>query len=147
MNSFNHYAYGAVGDWMYRKNIAGIDQLPDSCGYEKLLIHPCPTEQLAWAKGRLKTVRGTVATEWKREDGQYTISVTVPEGPDALIVLPAQDAAGVTESGKPLSDNPTLIVTDPMTTPAISRFWLSRGITPSNRKSFSRTIAGLMRSI
>src|SRR5205085_1510675 len=64
MNSFNHYAYGAIGDWMYRV-IAGIDTYENAPGYKKIKIRPVIGGGLTYANADLKTYYGTVSSHWK----------------------------------------------------------------------------------
>lgn len=85
MNSFNHYAYGAVGEWMYA-NIAGIDALEP--GFRKILIRPQPGGGLTWARGRLESPFGVISTEWRIENGTFTLRATVPANTEAVIELP-----------------------------------------------------------
>jgi alpha-L-rhamnosidase len=100
MNSFNHYAYGAIGDWMYR-TVAGIQTVESAPGYKRIIIAPQPGEGLSWAEGSLQTLYGKVSSKWtKSEDGAFTLAVTVPANTTAEIRLPGAAAgAKVTESG------------------------------------------------
>ncbi|WP_053372498.1 glycoside hydrolase family 78 protein [Paenibacillus sp. FJAT-27812] len=100
MNSFNHYAYGAIGDWMYR-TVAGIQTVESAPGYKQILIAPQPGEGLSWAEGSLQTLYGKVSSKWvKSEDGAITLDVTIPPNTAAEIRLPGASAgAKVTESG------------------------------------------------
>ncbi|KRE45015.1 glycoside hydrolase family 78 protein [Paenibacillus sp. Soil522] len=100
MNSFNHYAYGAIGEWMYR-TVAGIQTVETAPGYKQIVIAPQPGEGLAWAEGSLETMYGTVSSKWsKSEDGGFTLDVTIPPNTAAEIRLPGAAAgAMVTESG------------------------------------------------
>lgn len=105
MNSFNHYAYGAIGDWMYRV-AAGIQTVEEAPGYKQIIIAPQPGEGLSWAEGSLDTLYGKVSSKWSRsEDGSFTLDVTIPPNTSAHIMLP-NAAAGtvVTESGTALSE-------------------------------------------
>lgn len=70
MVSFNHYASGAVGDFLYRR-IAGIEATEG--GYRSFRIQPLTGGNLKWAKGSVNTAYGTVSSEWKIEDGMFTI--------------------------------------------------------------------------
>ena len=72
MVSFNHYASGAVGDFLYRR-IAGIEATEG--GYRSFRIQPLTGGNLKWAKGSVNTAYGTVSSEWKIEDGMFTIQV------------------------------------------------------------------------
>lgn len=103
MNSFNHYAYGAIGDWLYRC-VAGIDTDENDPGYKKILIRPQPpAEGLDWADGRLDTMYGTVRSAWRKwEDGKLELRVTIPPNTTAEIRLPGAVEETVTESGVPL---------------------------------------------
>jgi alpha-L-rhamnosidase len=88
MTSFNHYALGAVADWMHR-TIAGI--APAGPGYSEVLVAPQPGGGLTWAKGTLDTPHGTVSTDWSLDDaGALTLTVTVPEGTAATVRLPGE---------------------------------------------------------
>lgn len=98
MNSFNHYAYGAIGEWLYN-TVAGIELDPAAPGYKHIFIRPkppvCPApggaaagEGLTWARGELLTRYGKVVSSWKVEDGKLNVSVTIPANTKATIILP-----------------------------------------------------------
>lgn len=89
MVSFNHYAYGAVGDFFYRR-ILGLE--PIEAGYRRFQVKPVPDGSLTYAEGSLKTVFGKIEIKWKQQDGRFTLNVTVPEGTEAEIVLPDKEA-------------------------------------------------------
>jgi alpha-L-rhamnosidase len=86
MNSFNHYAYGAIGSWLYEK-VAGIDIAAP--GYKQLRMAPTPGEGLTWAKASLDTIHGRVESNWKVEEGSFTWEVLIPPNTSAEIVPPA----------------------------------------------------------
>jgi alpha-L-rhamnosidase len=100
MNSFNHYAYGAIGDWMYRVS-AGIETM--SPGYKHLKIQPQPTKKLNYANATFESPYGIVASGWERKDGKIIVRVTIPANTKATVILPVDDPAKVTENGSPLS--------------------------------------------
>ena len=100
MNSFNHYAYGAIGDWMYRVS-AGLDT--QSPGYRHLLLKPHPTQKLEFSKATFDSPYGTVQSGWERKNGKVIVNVVVPPNAKATVAL--QTASSVTEAGKPLSAN------------------------------------------
>lgn len=85
MTSFNHYALGAVADWMHR-SVAGL--APAAPGYRKLTIQPRPTASLTFASARHLTPYGESAVEWERADGRLTLRVTVPVGTTAQVHVP-----------------------------------------------------------
>ncbi|MGE7775572.1 family 78 glycoside hydrolase catalytic domain [Chitinophaga sp. NPDC101104] len=101
MNSFNHYAYGAIGDWMY-KTVTGIQPDPASPGYKQFRIQPRPGGGLTHASAEYKSLYGTIASKWKLDGGRLKLEVTVPANTTAKIVLPGAAGAAVTESGKPV---------------------------------------------
>jgi alpha-L-rhamnosidase len=84
--SFNHYAYGAVGDFLYRR-VAGIEAL--SGGYKSFRIKPVIGGGLTYAKGRHKTPYGTVASEWKISGGLFTMEFEVPVSTACELTLPS----------------------------------------------------------
>ncbi|GGD76875.1 glycoside hydrolase family 78 protein [Paenibacillus nasutitermitis] len=103
MNSFNHYAYGAIGDWLYRC-VAGIDTDEAAPGYKHILIKPQPGEGLTWAKATLQTLHGLVASEWRhREDSTMELHVTIPPNTTASILLPEAVEEGILENGKDIA--------------------------------------------
>ncbi len=79
MNSYNHYAYGAVGDWLYG-TVLGIETDEKKPGFAHIRFVPKTTEHLTYAKGSLKTKYGVVASEWHREHEKTTYIFTVPRG-------------------------------------------------------------------
>lgn len=100
MNSFNHYAYGAVAEWVYR-TAAGIDLAAP--GHAKVRIAPEPDDRLTHASASCMTPRGLVACQWRRaQGGTLHLSATVPPGAEGEIRLPVGDPSRVLESGKPL---------------------------------------------
>ncbi len=105
MNSFNHYAYGAVGDWMYR-NIGGIDLDPRQVGYRNIVVRPRLGGGLAWAKASLESPNGRISVDWRTEKKAFLLSVTVPPNSTATVFVPTKKASGVTESGKPAARSP-----------------------------------------
>jgi len=85
MTSFNHYALGAVADWMH-KAIGGIRPLEP--GYARVLIAPQPGEGINWARTSLKTAHGEVRVEWALDGGKFRLEATLPDGVAADVVLP-----------------------------------------------------------
>ena len=86
MNSFNHYAYGAVADWMYGA-AAGINSDPDRPGFKHIIFRPVTDRRLDFVKASIDTRRGTVASEWRRENGRIKYIFTVPEGCGASVII------------------------------------------------------------
>jgi len=105
MNSFNHYAYGAIGDWMYRV-AAGIDTYLDGPGYKHIRIEPRIGGGLTYVNADLDTYYGKLSSHWKVEDGQVVYDIEIPANTSADIFLPASGANVIEESGKPLSASP-----------------------------------------
>ena len=79
MNSFNHYAYGSVADWMYEQ-AAGIQVVEDCPGFAKARIAPRPGSQLKWMEASIETRHGKISSRWVHEEGEirYEISTAVP---------------------------------------------------------------------
>ena len=100
MNSFNHYAFGAVGDWMYR-TIAGIDIDPKQPGYRHIIVHPRPGGGLNFARGECRSIYGTIVSDWRKDGDSFTLKVVVPANTRATVYVPTSDPAAVTENGKP----------------------------------------------
>jgi alpha-L-rhamnosidase len=102
MNSFNHYAYGAIGDWMYRVMV-GIDTYEDGVGYKHIKIQPHIGGGFTNASASLKTYYGTVSSGWKVENDKILMDVEIPANTTATVFVPASNAAAITENGKAIS--------------------------------------------
>jgi alpha-L-rhamnosidase len=96
MNSFNHYAYGAIGDWMYRV-VAGIEI--GEPGYKHILIQPHPDKKFTYAKASFESSYGQIASGWEMKDGKMIVKVKIPANTTATIILPDAQTDKVTESG------------------------------------------------
>ena len=97
MNSFNHYAYGAIGDWMYQ-NITGIDTYADGAGYKKILIRPHLGGDLSQAQASLQTGYGKLSVQWKRDLGKFVLDVEIPANASAHIYIPAARVEDILEN-------------------------------------------------
>jgi alpha-L-rhamnosidase len=102
MNSFNHYAYGAIGDWMYRKMV-GIDTYEDGVGYKHIKIKPHIGGDFTFATASLDTYYGKVSNNWKVEKDSLVMDVEIPPNTTATVYIPAKDLGSIKESGKNLS--------------------------------------------
>lgn len=109
MNSFNHYAYGAIGDWMY-KMIAGIQ--PEEAGYREFVINPRPGGGLSNAKGELITYYGPISTDWKIENNHFYIEIEIPVNTSAKVYLPASSTDDITEGGKNITNVETVDIVE-----------------------------------
>jgi alpha-L-rhamnosidase len=107
MNSFAHYAFGCVGEWMYR-TIIGIN--PDDPatshegwrpGYRHFILRPRPGGGLTWAKGEYNSIHGRIVSNWRLENGAFTLEITIPANTTATVFVPAADAAAVLEGDRP----------------------------------------------
>jgi alpha-L-rhamnosidase len=87
MNSFNHYAYGAIGKWLYQV-VAGIGIDPDQPGYKHIIIHPRPGGGLTYAKATHESMYGTIESGWKLNGGSLHMEVEIPVNTSATIYIP-----------------------------------------------------------
>jgi alpha-L-rhamnosidase len=108
MNSFNHYAYGAIGNWMYSQ-VAGLQEDPVIPAYKKIIIRPVPGGGLTWARAEHQTLFGLAKSEWKIEKKEMTLKVTIPTNATAEVYVRTKDHKKVTEGGKPVSASPEII--------------------------------------
>ncbi len=84
MNSFNHYAYGSVADWVYEE-ACGIHTVEKAPGFEKILFAPLPTKKLEHLSAKIKTRHGIVASSWWWQDGQVRYEITTPS--EARVII------------------------------------------------------------
>ncbi len=101
MNSFNHYAYGAIGAWMYA-TMAGLDIDEASPGYKHSFIRPLPGGGFTSVKATHESMYGTVGSAWTLENGRFELAVEVPPNTHATVRLPKVSESAVTVDGKPL---------------------------------------------
>jgi len=87
MNSFNHYAYGAIGEWMYA-SIAGLDVDVQKPGFKHIIVAPHPGGQLTWAKMTLQTRYGRAVSEWRIQGKTIVYSIEIPPNTTATLRLP-----------------------------------------------------------
>jgi alpha-L-rhamnosidase len=109
MNSFNHYAYGAIGEWLF-KRVAGIS--PQMPGYKSIKIHPIPGGGLSHARAIQQTPYGEVASSWHFTGSDFVLKVRIPANTNAEIILPFAAAAQVKMPEETVSrKNPALSFT------------------------------------
>lgn len=102
MNSFNHYAFGAIGDWMYR-NIGGLDVDDAAPGYKHAIIAPVVGGGITSAKTSLETSYGTLSSDWRVVNGAMTLTVVVPPNTSASVTLRNTTTTAAREGGAPLA--------------------------------------------
>lgn len=106
MNSFNHYAYGAIGDWMYRVT-AGLEI--GQVAYKHILIQPQPTPKLNYAKATFQSSYGEIISGWERQGEKIKLTVKIPANTTATVRLPTQNASSIREGGNPVSNTKTTV--------------------------------------
>jgi alpha-L-rhamnosidase len=102
MNSFNHYAYGAIGDWIYRV-IGGIGVDPEVPGFKHFLVAPLPGGEITWAETQLDSMYGTIRTAWADKEERFELEVRVPPNTSATVLFPTNDASQILENDQSLS--------------------------------------------
>jgi alpha-L-rhamnosidase len=107
MNSFNHYAYGAIGDWLY-KVAAGLNIDPEIPGYKKIMFHPQPGGGLTQAQASIETLYGRVSSGWTIASGRFTYKITVPPNTTATVILQDAGILTVRAGKKTLTDIPSV---------------------------------------
>jgi alpha-L-rhamnosidase len=102
MNSFNHYAYGAIGEWMYSV-VAGLEIDDYAPGYKHIIIAPQPGGGLSDAKASIDSIYGPVASGWEIAQGKLTLRLTIPPNTTATVRVPNAKLDDLREAGKPLA--------------------------------------------
>ncbi len=87
MNSFNHYAYGAIGTWMVER-LAGLAPDPEQPGYKHFIVRPLTDCPLTAARAELDTPYGRAVSGWEKKDGKTELAVVVPPNTTATVSLP-----------------------------------------------------------
>ncbi len=102
-NSFNHYSFGAIGDWLYRV-VAGLNRDPERPGYARTIFRPRPGGTLTAASAHHDSLYGRVASSWTQTAAGLDLTITVPPNTEGEVHLPAASAGAVTEGGRPLGE-------------------------------------------
>jgi alpha-L-rhamnosidase len=103
MNSFNHYAYGAVGEWLYRY-AAGIDVDPDDPGFHHILLHPQFSDRLRKVQATYESPYGPISSSWMASSRRVLWKVTIPANTTASLIFPGN--AEVFLNGRPIVMQP-----------------------------------------
>ena len=98
MNSFNHYAYGVVCEWIW-ETAAGISADPSEPGFKHIIMKPVPDERLGFVKAEYKSHAGLIKSEWKYEGDKWIWNFTIPKGATATVTLPGSEESKDYEAG------------------------------------------------
>jgi len=104
MNSFNHYALGSVGEWLWR-SVAGIDQAPGSVAYRDLLIEPRLGGRLDSITASFDSPRGMIKVSWRRVPHGIGGRLEIPPGLPAEVRVPARNESDLTVDGQPAANH------------------------------------------
>lgn len=100
MNSFNHYSYGSVAEWMYGYMI-GIMYDKENAGFKHFTLAPYPNQILSFANGSYESPYGTITSNWKYEGNRFIYNTVVPANSSATVKVPVEDGKQMTVNGKP----------------------------------------------
>ncbi|MGA2247128.1 MAG: family 78 glycoside hydrolase catalytic domain [Verrucomicrobiota bacterium] len=102
--SLNHWTHSAVSEWLWR-NVAGLNPDEQHSGYQSFTIRPRPSREVAWCQASYDSIRGQIASDWKRNGNKFALKITVPANATATVFVPASGPEWVTESGQPASQS------------------------------------------
>lgn len=103
MNSFNHYAFGSVGEWLYAV-VGGIELDRDRPGWEHVVIRPRPGGSITSAETTYTSIRGPISCAWRRSEDAVDLDVEIPANVTATVHVPAPEEWMVTEGGRPAAE-------------------------------------------
>ena len=98
MNSFNHYAYGVVCEWIW-ETVAGISADTANPGFKHIVMKPQPDKRLGYVKAEYRSAAGVIKSEWHYDGDVWRWSFTIPEGATATVTLPGETEAKEYQSG------------------------------------------------
>jgi len=101
MNSFNHYALGSCGQWLF-EGVGGIEPDPERPAFEHFFVRPRIDGPLTWASARYDSIRGEISTLWSVDGGRWTLKLKIPANTMATVFLPVREGTDVLESGHDL---------------------------------------------
>ena len=103
--SWNHFMMGQIEEWFYRA-LGGINPDPDNPGFAHFFIRPSAPGNLQWVRCSYESVKGLIESDWKKEDGKFILSVTVPENTEATVILPYSKRKMKARPGKHVFEEP-----------------------------------------
>ena len=98
--SANHPMFGSIDEWFYR-SLLGINAAAP--GFKKIIIKPQPAGGITWAKGSYQSVMGIIKSDWKKQENNFSLQVSIPANTGAVIFIPSKETNTVKESGKPVN--------------------------------------------
>ncbi len=107
MNSFNHYAYGAVREWMFRY-MAGIREDKTAPGFRRIVLAPVPDPRVGYVRASYRAPTGTIESAWRYEDGKWIWEFAIPANTSATVVLPGEEPVRVA-SGRHRIERPATV--------------------------------------
>ncbi|MDR2676055.1 MAG: family 78 glycoside hydrolase catalytic domain [Opitutaceae bacterium] len=101
-SSQNHFMLGQITEWLYH-DLAGIQPDPDGPGFKRVIIKPAALAALDRVRAAVRTPRGPVSVEWRRERGHFALKTAIPPGVVATVRLPVPEASAIREGGFPVA--------------------------------------------
>ncbi len=101
MNSFNHYALGSCGQWLF-EGVAGISQPAGKSGFEQISIHPRTEGAITEARATYRSIHGSISSDWAVQGGLFSLNLTVPPNTVALVSIPTATPRDIRESERSL---------------------------------------------
>lgn len=110
-SSQNHFMLGHIIEWFYH-DLAGIQPDPAHPGFKRIIIHPSPVDGVDWVRARYNSVRGPIASSWKRTEDQFELDMEIPPNTTATVIMPSEGVRAVTEGGRPITGRSDLKVVE-----------------------------------
>jgi len=105
MNSFSHYAFGSVAEWMFIHGL-GIDT--EDAGYRNIVIKPAVSKEMGFMKGSYDCINGTIVSNWELKGKKLTMTVSIPVNTKAKIHIPTSKSSSIKEGKKAINKNPSI---------------------------------------
>ncbi|SFR67033.1 alpha-L-rhamnosidase [Maribacter stanieri] len=109
MNSFSHYAFGSVAEWMFQHAV-GIDT--EDSGYRNIIIKPAITKEMDFIEGSYKSINGTIASSWNWKGNNLLMNIKIPVNTKAKVTIPTSKEANIKEGNKSLNKHSSIKVLD-----------------------------------
>lgn len=109
MNSFNHFAYGAVGEYLYRIFL-GINYDEEHPGFKRIILAPFFCEDLEWVEGHYDSIYGRIYVFWRRDNAEITLRLSIPPNTSAILHLHSTKISSVHESGNNITEREHITV-------------------------------------
>ena len=105
--SFNHCMLSHIMEW-FQRDLVGINPDPENPGFKNVIIKPEVVGNIRWVQGSFNSLYGKIVSEWRIENGNFSLRVVIPENTTAKVIIPAGNISDINVNGSKAEDHPLI---------------------------------------